>query len=219
MEQEKLLNKIYIIQEHQNVMSSIQIEEWFSTLKTLDDVMVEDLTAPTPVRCKQRCEKCMFILHFNNVAKMYFTLTRVDYESDKYYVTSVTEYNNDNEQVKEPNKQIEQHIEKIKQFNKHYPIDYDLTPPHTWRATCTNYIKDIKENLALAKIGYRKAETRLCNILGTIKRSVNHDDLTVGLLRAIEEAVAWLQSVGRRIDFTHPDPAMWITDRKGDPRF
>jgi hypothetical protein len=216
---EKLLNKIAIIQAHPDMMSSEQVGEWFSAMNTLDDVRIEDLSAPTPVRCKQHCAKSIFILHFKGVAKMYFTLTQVDYGSDKYYVTSVTEYNNDNEQVKEPNKQIEQHNEKIKQFNKHYPIDYDLTPPYTWKATYTDYVKEIKENLALAKVGYTKAESQLCNKLGTIKRSINHDDLTVGLLCAMDEAVAWLRSVGCEVDFTHPDPAMWITTRNGGPRF
>jgi hypothetical protein len=124
-----------------------------------------------------------------------------------------------NKQVKKSNKQIKQSDERMEQFNKHYPVDYDLMVPLIWKATCDNYIKDIREDLALAKAGYTEAESQLCDKLGTIRRSIEHKDLNISLLGAIDEAVGWLLSVGYNIDFRHPDPAMWITTRDGKPRF
>jgi hypothetical protein len=122
-------------------------------------------------------------------------------------------------QEKQPNKQKEQYDERMEQFNKHYPVDYDLMVPHIWKATCADYIRDIRENLSLAKVGYVEAESRLCDKLGTIRRSIEHNDLSVGLYFAITEAINWLRSVGYRVDFMHPDPAMWITTRDGKSRF
>jgi hypothetical protein len=121
--------------------------------------------------------------------------------------------------MKQPNKQKEQYDEKMEQFNKHYPVDYVLTPPHTWKSTCTDYVRDIKENLALAKIGYAEAESKLCDKLGTIRRSVEYNDLSKGLFDAMDEAINWLLSVGYKFNFVHPDPGMWITTRDGKPRF
>jgi phage gp46-like protein len=77
----------------------------------------------------------------------------------------------------------------------------------------------INNHLQNAKLGDREAESRLCNRLGTLRRSIEIKDMSPDLQDVIKEAAAWLRSTGRKIDFTNQDPALWITTRSGNPRF
>jgi hypothetical protein len=82
-----------------------------------------------------------------------------------------------------------------------------------------DYMIKLKHYLQLAKIGDRNYESQLCNLLGTLRRSIQLDILSPCLQTIIKQAVQWLQTTGRKIDFSNPDPALWITKRNGKPRF
>jgi Asp-tRNA(Asn)/Glu-tRNA(Gln) amidotransferase A subunit family amidase len=104
-------------------------------------------------------------------------------------------------------------MSKVDEF---YPIDNDFS---TSPLREMGYIIRINENLRLAKAGDRVAESKLCNRIGTLRRSLEIKDMSPDLQNAVKDAVAWLRATGRKIDFTHNDPAMWITTRDGNPRF
>jgi hypothetical protein len=99
---------------------------------------------------------------------------------------------------------------------KFYPIDNDFS---TSPLREMGYIIRINENLRLAKAGDRVAESKLCNRIGTLRRSLEFKNISPDLQDVIKEAVTWLRTTGRKVDFTNPDPALWITTRSGNPRF
>jgi hypothetical protein len=104
-------------------------------------------------------------------------------------------------------------MNKVDEF---YPIDNNFS---TSPLREMGYIMRINENLRLAKAGDQVAESKLCNHLGTLRRSLEFKDMSPDLQDVIKEAATWLRSTGRKVDFTNPDPALWITTRSGSPRF
>jgi hypothetical protein len=78
----------------------------------------------------------------------------------------------------------------------------------------------ITEHLAFAKTGNMDRERRLIQRLGEL-RSCNKpfSQLCDDLQKAVKDAVMFLRSTGREVNFTHPNAAMWITTRDGRPRW
>jgi hypothetical protein len=104
-------------------------------------------------------------------------------------------------------------MSKIDEF---YPIDNDIK---IYPVREMGYIMKINNHLQMAKAGDREAESRLCNRLGQLRRSMDFNNMSPDLQDAIKEAAAWLRTTGRKVDFSHNDPALWITTRSGNPRF
>ena len=75
------------------------------------------------------------------------------------------------------------------------------------------------DHLAAAKAGNRDRESRLINRLGQIRRHLTSDQLSGVLADQFKEACQLLQSVGRKIDFRNENPACWISQRGGAPRW
>jgi hypothetical protein len=104
----------------------------------------------------------------------------------------------------------------MNEVDRYYPIDDKLK---LYPLRQVGYIMRITANFGLAKAGDRDAESRLCNRLGSLRRSIEFSDMSPNLQEAVKDTVEWLRSVGRKVDFKHNDPAMWITTRSGGPRF
>jgi len=77
----------------------------------------------------------------------------------------------------------------------------------------------IRRDIDLARKGDRTAESKLCNRIGSIRRSSKFEDLSPDTQTAVKEAVEYLRSTGRKVDFSNPDPSLWISTRDGRPRW
>lgn len=79
----------------------------------------------------------------------------------------------------------------------------------------------ISEHLEAARSGNRESESKLINRLGQVRRHItNFNNLSENLMEVFKEAVEWLRSTGRTVDFKAKDPGYWITARDGKtPRF
>ena len=77
----------------------------------------------------------------------------------------------------------------------------------------------LSEHLAAAKLGDRDRESRLVNRLGQIRRCVEKPDISAVLADEMVKACRWLQSQGRKFDFKNDNPAKWISQRGGAPRW
>ena len=77
----------------------------------------------------------------------------------------------------------------------------------------------LSEHLAAAKLGDRDRESRLVNRLGQLRRCVESSYISPGLHEQIVAAVGWLRDHGRTVDFSSADPAKWISQRGGAPRW
>jgi transketolase C-terminal domain/subunit len=104
----------------------------------------------------------------------------------------------------------------MNKVDEYYPIDNDIK---IYPVREMGYIMKINNHLQNAKLGDHIAESKLCNRLGTLRRSIEIKDMSPDLQDAVKEAVAWLRTTGRKVDFTNQDPALWITTRSGNPRF
>jgi hypothetical protein len=104
----------------------------------------------------------------------------------------------------------------MSEIDKYYPLDDNL---NAYPLRQIGYIMRISANLHLAKTGDRVAESKLCNRLGSLRRSIEFQDMSPNLQDIVKEAVDWLRTTSRKVDFTNPDPALWITTRSGSPRF
>jgi transketolase C-terminal domain/subunit len=104
----------------------------------------------------------------------------------------------------------------MNKVDEYYPIDNDVK---IYPVREMGYIMKINNHLQNAKLGDKIAESKLCNRLGTLRRSIEIKDVSPDLQDAIKEAVAWLRTTGRKVDFANQDPALWITTRSGNPRF
>jgi len=82
-------------------------------------------------------------------------------------------------------------------------------------------ILKLEDHLRAAMAGDRERESKLINRLGQIRRNIPHfSDLLDNLQDVIKRSVEWLRSIGRKVDFQHPNPAMWISARDGkSPRW
>lgn len=72
----------------------------------------------------------------------------------------------------------------------------------------------VKSLLELAPFDYTY-EDMLCRIMGSISRSISSHQSYFGLREVFDQAKYYLSSVGRTINFKHPDPRCWITLRDG----
>lgn len=103
-------------------------------------------------------------------------------------------------------------------IDKFYPLSETLERGG-FGATFSLQVKLIN-HLASAQAGDRDAESRLVNRVGQVRRQYVHfQDVPAALQGIIKESVTWLRSTGRQVNLAHPDPAMWITTRSGDPRW
>lgn len=99
-----------------------------------------------------------------------------------------------------------------------YPFQYLMKDAiEDWQRS---YTIKIKGSLLLAKKGDILFENELINYIGTIQRNrYGFEELNQELYGLIEEAIEFLKSVGRKINFNHKDPAYWISTRSGQPRW
>lgn len=109
----------------------------------------------------------------------------------------------------------------MNRIEKFYPVSKTIVtmPDGMWQVGATLRIRDHLKN---AKSGIKESETRLCNKLGTIRRSIGYSfkSISPDLLTAIKESSDWLRTTGRNVDFASDDPRKWITARDGvSPRF
>lgn len=78
----------------------------------------------------------------------------------------------------------------------------------------------LQNHLANARKGNRDSESRLVNRLGQIRRMVpSFKMLTPSIAGLVRASTTYLRTTGRTVDFTHPNPALWITTRSGKPRW
>ena len=77
----------------------------------------------------------------------------------------------------------------------------------------------LAEHLKAAERGDRDRESRLVNRLGQLRRCVESSYIRDGLKEQIVAAVDWLRNNGRTVDFSATDPARWISQRGGAPRW
>lgn len=80
-------------------------------------------------------------------------------------------------------------------------------------------VAKLADHRAGAEAGDRDKESRLCNRLGQLRRLVKREQMLDALREEVEEAVKFLRSTGRTVDFKQEDPAKWITTRDGRPRW
>lgn len=101
-----------------------------------------------------------------------------------------------------------------------YPISQTIVQGQSimWQL---GFLVKINDHLAAAKRGDRERESKLINRLGQLRRSTSSlDVLNDDLKDAVKEAVTWLRSTGRSVNFGHDNPGMWVTLRDGrSPRF
>ena len=105
-------------------------------------------------------------------------------------------------------------------FNEFYPESEIMREcPHgMWQA---GMVVKIDGHLKKARAGAREAESKLINRIGQLRRCVEHFTVLQYMLQdSVKEAVEWLRSTGRRVDFSAEDPRYWITARDGkSPRW
>jgi len=77
----------------------------------------------------------------------------------------------------------------------------------------------LKRDLEMAKKGNKLSESKLCNRIGSLRRSADFRDLNPDLQNLLRESVDWLRSVGRKVNLGCDDPRQWISTRDGRPRW
>ena len=82
-------------------------------------------------------------------------------------------------------------------------------------------VMKLEEHLAKARRGNRLYESKLINRIGQLRRCTRHfDQLQTPLQDKVKEAVTWIRSTGRTVNFDADDPRYWITARDGkSPRW
>ncbi len=107
------------------------------------------------------------------------------------------------------------------QLDKFYPTKARLT------RAAAGEIRDViaverrlRELLSLAVYGEEASEDKLVRLVGQLRRQVPlMSKLDPSIKQIIKEVRAWFSSVGRDTDLASDDPAMWITNRDGSPRW
>jgi hypothetical protein len=100
-------------------------------------------------------------------------------------------------------------------FDQFYPYSETIAKNVScmWQVEMTVKLLD---HLQHARNGNRERESKLINRLGQIRRCAGpFNTLSENLREAFTESVKWVQSTGRKVDFKHREPAMWITARDG----
>jgi hypothetical protein len=78
----------------------------------------------------------------------------------------------------------------------------------------------LRNHMRNAQAGDRDAESRLVNRIGQIRRSVPQiGEIQPEVRDMLKECVVFLRSVGRSVKLDESDPARWITQRGGSPRW
>ena len=103
-------------------------------------------------------------------------------------------------------------------FDSFYQVSQTMVdcPQGLWQA---GMMVKLAEHLKAAKQGDRDRESRLVNRLGQLRRCVESSYISPGLQEQIVAAVGWLRDHGRTVDFSSADPAKWISQRGGAPRW
>lgn len=102
-------------------------------------------------------------------------------------------------------------------IDKFYPISQ--TMKNKGFGVKISLLTKLNGHLRNAKNGNCKAESKLCNRLGQIRRHFQWSELDDDLQSAVKESVEFLRSVGRNVDFKNEDPRYWITNRNKNPRW
>lgn len=97
-----------------------------------------------------------------------------------------------------------------------YPISETMSSGGIWEI---GMVVKLAGHRQMAKSGDLERESRLVNRLGQLRRNCEYMDMSNNLKEEINESVAYLRSVGRKVDFSKKNPAEWITTRKGNPRW
>jgi len=82
----------------------------------------------------------------------------------------------------------------------------------------------MRSHLAAAQAGDRDRESRLVNWCGRIRASceasgIKFNELSDDIRSVMRESLEWLKTTDRVVNMRDPDPARWITTRKGLPRW
>jgi hypothetical protein len=100
-------------------------------------------------------------------------------------------------------------------IDKFYPISGSMKQPGL--GVMLSLKMKISGHLAAAKQGDLDRESALVNRLGQVRRNFEHQP--EWLTEELQEAVTYLRSVGRVVDFKNSNPALWISQRGGRPRW
>lgn len=103
-------------------------------------------------------------------------------------------------------------------FDEFYPVSDSIGKSGFWHI---GMLLKIEGHLNSARNGNRESESKLINRLGQLRRHISSfNELTPDLKAAVKEAVEWIRTTGRAVDFTASNPGSWITARDGKtPRF
>ena len=102
-------------------------------------------------------------------------------------------------------------------FDQFYPPSETMGDPTS--RSVSDWAAKLADLRAGAEAGDRGKESRLRNRLGQLRRLVKWEQMLGCLREEVEEAVKFLRSTGRTVDFKQEDPAKWITTRDGRPRW
>lgn len=102
-----------------------------------------------------------------------------------------------------------------------YPVSDTVRNAATGKTIAViGYDHRLRRHLAGAKAGDRDRESRLVNRLGQLRRSLPKlSEATPDIRLLVKECVEYLRSVGRTVDFANTEPALWISQRGGNPRW
>lgn len=104
-------------------------------------------------------------------------------------------------------------------LDKFYPLSQTITacPGGIWQI---GMVAKLEGHLQSAKNGNRDSESRLVNRLGQLRRHFNTlDEMSGNLQDVYKKAITWLRANERVCDLTNPNPALWISQRGGAPRW
>lgn len=99
-----------------------------------------------------------------------------------------------------------------------YPVSGTMMamPGGLWQI---GMVVKLETHLQSARNGNRDSESRLVNRIGQLRRNVPFNQLSESLLDVVKKSAEWLRSTGRQIDLKNSEPALWITQRDGSPRW
>lgn len=104
-------------------------------------------------------------------------------------------------------------------IDKFYPISETIRacPNGMWQISM---VVKLESHLQAAKNGDRDAESRLVNRIGQLRRHFPEiSDLPPNIFNAMRKACGWLSTNGRVFDLLNEDPALWVSQRGGAPRW
>lgn len=106
-------------------------------------------------------------------------------------------------------------------IDKFYPQSDSMEACATGKCVgVVGLVQRLQTHLDAAKTGSMDAERRLISRIGQVRRHVpvySKIDAQVQVCLAL--AIEYLRSVGRKVNLGSDDPAMWISQRNGQPRW